>query len=703
MIWISMWVFIILFWCVVFYLVLAWATTSGSVVVNAWATQLSLSLIQDALISEVVKVYVLNVLILEVMRPQLRQISNVLSSIALGKICKKKENENDIDYMEQLQKINVVQHMSAVCRCARMKSAVDLPASQLMMHIDDHDIMLCRELRTMSLGWIPLALAIIPTVLAFSNEVIQEVALSTIIPMFWNLFLVLNALLLYSSPLTLAIPYLIVVGLLLYWYCVRKPARHRHICHAHTTGADTTVLKGWRGMKKNNEYRRKRRWWTSLSSWRSILAFDWLVHRVEKMSQLAVHSDIIWRNMNLMTQLHGKISRVAYEDGDVDALITSKVVSPSEDVLKYANKRRFSGNANSFRSDSKSAPSPSPDGFFTFESGSPLAAPNAAEFPDESAFAEEYNDDVFVEKRYLPSTNSEVTLCTDVTSSLTRSSRRGSGGNISVDSRKRVSTRSYRASVPRRLDKSDETLTPQENLAHQLESWTAGSSRQSLTLRSSHRMSSRVSAMISTVAPSNTATENDGQNIRNEKIVHPLPSARSSVDPDSNRKSMAVSSWRGERRIVQADDFFLLAQSIFIRLDTDENGILSTETELFGLARWFLNLLRPGDIPTEDECQDMLDYLLPSMGIDNNSNSIPFAVFKTWFFQHCDDVGIEIHKVSKHTKFVSFTSSFGMASLKEEDESKDEEQSKEEDENMCEQQRGGPEKFEECKDAYVED
>jgi hypothetical protein len=103
-------------------------------------------MVQDFILIETIQVYIVHVLALQVLRPQLKQIYNILSDIALHKLYRM--NPFDAEH------IRLVQHFSATCRVARMKSLLDLPVCRILRQIDDYDIALCREGRGRLLGLI---------------------------------------------------------------------------------------------------------------------------------------------------------------------------------------------------------------------------------------------------------------------------------------------------------------------------------------------------------------------------------------------------------------------------------------------------------------------------------------------------------------------------------------------------------------------
>ena len=111
-----------------------------------WVIQFALTMVQDFVIIKTVQVYVVHVLALQVLRPQLKQIYNIISDIALHRLTRMDPFNGD--------HIRLVQHFSAACRASRMKHLLHLPVSRILRQLDDYDIALCREGRGRLIGLI---------------------------------------------------------------------------------------------------------------------------------------------------------------------------------------------------------------------------------------------------------------------------------------------------------------------------------------------------------------------------------------------------------------------------------------------------------------------------------------------------------------------------------------------------------------------
>jgi hypothetical protein len=205
--------------------------------------------------------------------------------------------------------IRVVQHLSAACRCARMKEVSDLPVAKLLMHLDDYDLEMCREMRNASLGFVAFVIAAIPASLAFTYDPIRNATIEIILPSMWNAFLAINSILLSVSPVVLAIPYIIIFASFVYIKFIRKPARRRHIKKAWVTGLESSTLAGWMQVRvtgKNKKFTKKglRKLW---HEWLERLALLHLSDAIERNRAVKrIDSVTLWRNMNIPHSLQAQ-------------------------------------------------------------------------------------------------------------------------------------------------------------------------------------------------------------------------------------------------------------------------------------------------------------------------------------------------------------------------------------------------------------
>ena len=236
---------------------------NGTATVSVWAYQIAFVLMQDIFINEIMQIFVVNVLTIELLRPQLRQIYNTLYVVLKEKV-ETVNTSRDAEVM-----IRVVQHLSASCRVSHIPSLRHLPAVQLLSKVNDHDVMLCRAFRTSNLGWFAKLMVGIPTVLAMMHVAVQSSVLDVIIPTMWCCFLIGHIIVWslhpFFGPLLMCLPYLIVMFVYLHRYCWKIPRRHARRAELSNsnmlndedqTGESVQMM--WRNMNLNLELRGKK-------------------------------------------------------------------------------------------------------------------------------------------------------------------------------------------------------------------------------------------------------------------------------------------------------------------------------------------------------------------------------------------------------------------------------------------------------------
>ena len=220
MLWMSCWVFLILLWIFLVYWCLLWAMENSSVTATMWMQQMIFVLIQECFVNECMQIFIVNVLVVESLRPQLKKIIDVLTGILLAKVATEKKMESE--------RFNLAQHTSAACRAAQKPELRKLISSRLLRHINVHDIAMCREVKSEKMGMLPSLLISLPTLLAFMHESVQQCFLDVLIPSCWCFFILANSYMLMISPLLFALPYVLLFMFLLHRYGYLLPKRKRH-------------------------------------------------------------------------------------------------------------------------------------------------------------------------------------------------------------------------------------------------------------------------------------------------------------------------------------------------------------------------------------------------------------------------------------------------------------------------------------------
>eukprot|EP00599_Poterioochromonas_sp_BG-1_P017221 CAMPEP_0173167780 /NCGR_PEP_ID=MMETSP1105-20130129/22860_1 /TAXON_ID=2985 /ORGANISM="Ochromonas sp., Strain BG-1" /LENGTH=1503 /DNA_ID=CAMNT_0014089373 /DNA_START=796 /DNA_END=5309 /DNA_ORIENTATION=- len=112
---------------------------------------------------------------------------------------------------------SVFQHLSPVCRIAWKESFNDLVMSKILRQIDDYDIILCRKHDDSKLGLVGVLIVVIPIAIIFFGELGGEAAIESLLPTLSSGFVIANYYLYSFSLLILLVPYIIIVGFIV-WY-----------------------------------------------------------------------------------------------------------------------------------------------------------------------------------------------------------------------------------------------------------------------------------------------------------------------------------------------------------------------------------------------------------------------------------------------------------------------------------------------------
>ena len=223
-VWMCCWIFFVLLWIFLIYWCLLWAVQNSRVTAMSWTLQVIFVLMQEFFVNENVQILIMNVIVVEAMRSQVKRITDVLTTILISKV----NNTDDLTTgKNQPDGFNVAQHMTASCRVARKAILHNLVASKILMQLNDHDIAVCREVRQTRIGFWTKMLITIPTLLALSHETVQECFLDILIPTVWCCFVLSNALLWGLSPLAMVAPYVVILAFLVCRYCYIIPKRRR--------------------------------------------------------------------------------------------------------------------------------------------------------------------------------------------------------------------------------------------------------------------------------------------------------------------------------------------------------------------------------------------------------------------------------------------------------------------------------------------
>jgi len=236
--------------CIVFFLVwvFKWGVMAGKVMMEMWGQEFGVAIAQDALMMQPIKIFIVNVVAIELAKPQMRVIYRTLNAVATSFV------QDGVDKNEEFR---VVQHLSAACRAARLHGLKDLPSSYILRQVDDIDVEKCRTHRFFSLGTIAFLCISIPALIAMVNEAIADMAIDNMVESICTAFLIANTYLFNAGSalggtaggmIVVTIPYEILIAATIYKVYVLMPSIKHAVDNASITRAAT---KRWQQSKRS--------------------------------------------------------------------------------------------------------------------------------------------------------------------------------------------------------------------------------------------------------------------------------------------------------------------------------------------------------------------------------------------------------------------------------------------------------------------
>jgi hypothetical protein len=341
--WISAWAFLITALLFLAYWILIWAVQNSRATAFTWALQLSFVLLQECFVNEVLQVLIMNVVVVETLRPQIKRIVDVLTSILVSKVSNldKRSVDNSSGQPQVENGFNVAQHMSAACRVARKPILNNLVASKILLQLDDHDIAMCRESRLTHINFLTKMLISIPTALALSHESIQECFLDVAIPTLWCCFVLANAMLFALSPFLMVAPYIIVLLAVLARYCYYLPLKRRRraidqeLANQHKAASKVSPASGYNDHRDSEEnmWRNMNLSLTLIDKSQTIVPDKFIQRSVSAVSAISVMSDDFFESpLNLRKTIQSQFSfdhQMSFTQSDIPPEIASQRVQLS--------------------------------------------------------------------------------------------------------------------------------------------------------------------------------------------------------------------------------------------------------------------------------------------------------------------------------------------------------------------------------------
>jgi hypothetical protein len=212
--WLLSWLVVVLSLIFMSAWILLWAYTTGNDLKRIWGLTLSVVFVADIFLNEPCRIFIVHVIVVQKLRPQLRQIYRTLHSLVYSTTPKRKKSRGEI---------RLVQHTSAACRASRSSSLRHLEVAHLLQRIDDTDLSLCRYQRlskVLDIGPLASLFLLAPSLMKDWPDILRQVALDLFLPTFWCTFLLANYYLYYIHFAALGGLYFLMLLLWIFFFFV---------------------------------------------------------------------------------------------------------------------------------------------------------------------------------------------------------------------------------------------------------------------------------------------------------------------------------------------------------------------------------------------------------------------------------------------------------------------------------------------------
>eukprot|EP01036_Dinobryon_divergens_P042675 gene42675-56725_t len=152
---------------------------------KALGTSVGLHFLQDVFIHQIAILYITQVVAIEVMRPQLERINDVMEEVSTRYLLGQTSYSNWN---------GVVQHFSGACRAARGLETSHLSSARILHSLRDSDIEKCHMYDTSSMGMISMLLIGLASMLRLKGQNTGEGLLVVVWTAVWSSFILVNNL-----------------------------------------------------------------------------------------------------------------------------------------------------------------------------------------------------------------------------------------------------------------------------------------------------------------------------------------------------------------------------------------------------------------------------------------------------------------------------------------------------------------------------
>lgn len=221
-------------------------------IVSYWGYTIMIAILQDIFFVQMIQIYILFVIGIQLSRPQIRKIYNILRNINT-KISSRPISGNDdiegkvpshkidkmssaIDVKKEYDSFHIVQHISGICRLARTKLLYNLKSSHILRSMTDDDYLLCQthlkpetSHSSYLYAMIYFFLHIPGLIGQLTNEYFGRCMVHIWLYGITTAFFLANAYLYQSSPYYLVIPYSCIIILYGYIYFISSKTRYHRL------------------------------------------------------------------------------------------------------------------------------------------------------------------------------------------------------------------------------------------------------------------------------------------------------------------------------------------------------------------------------------------------------------------------------------------------------------------------------------------
>jgi hypothetical protein len=297
--WLASWFVVLGTIIFLLYWIFMWGVHQGGFTIDNWFINIATSFAQDVCVVQVFRVYIIYSLSMASIKPQLQYIYRVLNKVAVSYA----QDELVDDYLD----VRVCQHLSPACRAAQSHIAQNLATANILRHIDDADVAVCRLGYDINLATIATAVFTLPLLMSIINEAAGDVVLESLLPATFNAALITNYYFYTAAGMFILMPYLVTIGVYLWKHKIHKQSR-KMLLARRKGESSADFARRWHAAQ-----RAQGRSFTAMAYEQLLLRAYYLTRPRELLQRvrgiLSGRYDPVarlqWKNLNLPADLHG--------------------------------------------------------------------------------------------------------------------------------------------------------------------------------------------------------------------------------------------------------------------------------------------------------------------------------------------------------------------------------------------------------------